>query len=185
MTSAGERAAAAEVLAKAKARTSRVRLLLDGDLEDRIDDARAAFDAAPDGDEKAALAARLVALEEEGAKAETEFVFQVSRGRWRKLIADHPPTDEQRSAGAMFNEESFVPAALSEFLVSPKLTVDDIEALNEDALDEAKFQTLWATLFKAAVGSGSRPPSEAARSLLNTRGNSKPASNSESAEASS
>lgn len=183
MVSAGERAAAAEVLAKAKARTSRVRLLLDGDLADQIADASAAFENAPEGDEKVALAERLVELEEQGTKAETEFVFQVSRGRWHKLMADHPPTDE--TPQAMFNQDTFVPAAICEFLVSPKLSLDDFEALNEEVLDEMQYQTLWTTVFKAAIGGGVIPPSEAARSLLNTRGNSKPASNSESAEASS
>lgn len=182
MPSAGERKAAADILAKAKARTARVTLCLDGELEDRLEAAREAFDAAPEDE---GLASELVSLEAEAEDASTEFVFQVARGRWRKLMADHPPTDQQKTQGAEFDVDEFPFAAMAEFLVEPVMTADELKQLNDDAFDEVKFSKLWGACLKAAVGGQSRPSSEAARLLLSTRGNSKHASNSASAGVSS
>lgn len=180
MATAGERAAAAEVLGKARARTSRVRLLLDGELSDQLDAVRSDFEAAaPESDEARATAERLVALEDEAEKEKTLFVFQVGRGRWRKLIADHPPSEEHKALGAEFDPVEFPFVAMAEFLIEPKLTVDDLRSLEEDVLDEVQFNVLWGTCLKAAVGSGARDPSLAARQLLNACGSSKPASDSE------
>lgn len=185
MATAGERRAAAEVLARAKARTARVSICLDGDLEDRLESARAAFEAAAENsDEAAVLAADLVALEDEVAEASTEFVFQVGRGRWRKLMADHPPTDEQKAQGAEFDVDEFPFAAMAEFLVEPVMSAEQLKQLDDEAFDEVKFSKLWGACLKAAVGGQSRPSSEAARRLANGRGNSKPASSSGLAAAS-
>lgn len=181
MPTAGERQAAADVLAKAKARTARVSICLDGELEDRLDEARETFDASPDDE---TLAAELVALEDEVEAASTEFVFQVGRGLWRKLIADHPPTDEQKAQGAEFDVEEFPFVAMAEFLVEPVMSVEQLKQLNDEAFDEVKFSRLWGACLKAAVGGSSRPSSEAARRLANGRGNSKPASSSGLAAAS-
>jgi hypothetical protein len=66
MVTSGERESARAVLAKAKARTARVILCLDGDIEDRIEAAREAFDGAePDSEKAVELAEALVALEDE------------------------------------------------------------------------------------------------------------------------
>lgn len=179
MATAGERAAAAEVLAKAKARTARISLCLDGELEDRLEMARSAFaEADSDSDEAAALAEALVAVEADVEKASTEFVFQVARGKWRKLKADHPPTDEQKALGAEFDTDEFPFVAMSAFLVSPVMSVDDLKALDDEVLDEVKFAQLWGTCCRAAMGVAPHPSSQAARQLLNARGNSKPPSNS-------
>jgi hypothetical protein len=95
------------------------------------------------------------------------------------MMADHPPTNEQKAQGAEFDVEVFPFEAMAAFLVEPKMSVNDLVELNDSCLDEVKFSKLWGACLRAALGGASRPPSKAARSLLSARGNSKPASSSE------
>lgn len=168
MVSAGERRAAADVLASAKAKTARVRLVLDGDLLDRqlqLNEQLAA--AEDDSDAALAVAREIVELEAEIDEAGVEFVFRgMGRGRWRKLLAEHPPTDEQKTLGAEFDVDTFPFHAMAACLVEPALTVDDLQALEEDALDEVSFGQLWAACLKACLGSGANHPSSAAARRL-------------------
>lgn len=172
MPTAGERRSAADVLAKAKAKTERVRLLLDGDLLDQHEQLSAEFEA--DG-ENVELAERIVALEAEIRDAEVEFVFKgMGRGRWRALIAEHPPTDDQKAQGAEFNVDTFPFVAMAACLDEPRMTVDELKELNDRALTEVQFSHLWTGCLKAALGTGATvPSSEAARRhLANVRPNS-------------
>lgn len=176
MVSAGERRSAADVLAKAKAKTERVRLLLDGDLLDQHEQLAAELAALGEGsDQMTELSERILALEEEMKAAEVEFVFKgIGRGRWRAMIADHPPTEEQRAQGAEFNIDTFPFVAMAACLDEPRMTIDELVELNDRALNEVQFSLLWAGCLKAALGTGAAlPSSEAARRhLANVRPNS-------------
>lgn len=179
---------AEDVLARAQARTARVRVVLDGDLLDEhavLEAELATLD--PDSAEAAALAESIVALEDRVATAEVEFVFKgMGRGRWRKLAADHPPTDEQKVRGADFDVDVFPFLAMAESIVEPALTAEDLTALNDDVWDEATYQQVWGACLRANVaGALTRPESAAARSVLqNVRLRSVQPSDSESREAS-
>jgi hypothetical protein len=178
----GERKAAAEVLANAKAKTARVKLCLDGDLLDRLAEATAAFDASPTD---RALAQAVVDLEDQVAATEVEFVFKgMGRGRWLKMHAEHPPTDEQKAHGADVDTDTFPFEAMAGSLVEPALTAEELRELNDGALDEVSFGALWGACLQANIGGRKRPPSEAARQLLSEPGRSARRSSSESAEAS-
>lgn len=181
MATAGERRAAADVLAKAKARLGRVRLLLDGDLVDQHEQMSAELGKLnAESPEAKALAARVLDLESEMQKAEIEFVFQaMGRGRWLKMMADHPPTDEQAKQGAQFDTDTFPFVAMAECLVEPEVTVEALRTLNDEVLTEGQFGSLWASCLKANIGGGSRPESLAAHAIAaNGGGKSKPRSNS-------
>jgi hypothetical protein len=188
MPSAGERQAAAEVMAKAKARIHRVSLVLDGDLLDEHERLTAALASLPDGGNSEALEDALDQLDEQIREAEVTFVFRgIGRGRWRKLLADHPPTDEDKAIGSEFNSETFPFAAMAASIVEPSLSEADLLSLNEDALAEVDFQEIWLACLIANLGSAgsTRPESRAARaSAANGRRNSPPLSGSEYPEAS-
>jgi hypothetical protein len=186
MPSDRQRVAAADVLAAAKPKTSRVRLLLDGDLFDEHATLSAALEAAAD-EEKEALAEQVLDLEQRMADTEVEFVQKgMGRGRWRKLAADHPARDEDKAAGLDFNADTFPFAALAECLVEPVMTADELVQLHDEVLDEVQFSQLWSGCLKVNMGGGlTRPESQAARAIqANGRLRSVQPSNSESAEAS-
>lgn len=163
MTTAGQRLAAADVIAKTKAKTSRVRIMLDGDLLDRHAVLSADLDTAAEED-KQRIAEEIVDVEAEMADAEVEFVQRgMGRARWRALLAAHPPSDVQKAQGIEFDPDTFPTAAIADSLIEPVMTVEQVREL-EEHLDEVQFAELWGACLKANIGSGStRPESQAAR----------------------
>lgn len=186
MGTGGEKRAAAEVLAKAKAKTSRVSLVLDGDLidqQEQLEEELSNLDES--SDEAVAVAEQIVAVEAAMKAAEQEFVFKgMGRGRWRKMLADYPPTEDQAAQGAEFDVDEFPFYAMEASLVSPAMTVDQLKELNDESLDEVQFSLLWGACLRANLGGSNRPSSEAARRILNARGSSTSVSTSGLAEAS-
>lgn len=174
MGTQGERQAAAEVLAKAKAKTARVKLCLDGDLLDehaqlseRLAEAQATDEDTNEPDRAPAIAEEIVALEQAIAEAEVEFVFRgMGRGRWRKMLADHPPTDAMKEDGAEFDVDEFPFEAMAACIVSPTLTVDQLKELNDESLDESQFSQVWNACLRVNLGGVNRPSSEAARAIV-------------------
>jgi len=184
MPTAGERRSAADVLAKAKAKTERVRLLLDGDLLDQHEQLTAESKADEGNVE---LADRLVALEAEMRDAEVEFVFKgMGRGRWRALAAEHPPSDEHKAQGDNFDSDVFPFEAMSRCLDEPRMTVEELKELHDRSLSELQYQKLWFGCLAANLGgSVTRPESRAAHATrANGRHKSAQLSESESAEVS-
>lgn len=161
--------------------------MLDSDLLDEHERLTRELDELPEGRNSEALAEQIVQLEEQIAEAEVEFVFRgLGRGRWRKLIADHPPTEEDQADGAEFDTQEFPFVAMAACLESPALTVDDLKTLNDEALSEMTFNALWAACLTANLGGGvSRPESRAAHAIrANGRHSSEPQSDSAGPEAS-
>lgn len=183
MATQGERQAAAEVLAKARAKTARVKLCLDGDLLDQhaqLSEQLAAAQAVDEQSNRPAtapkIAKQIVQLEQQIEAAEVEFVFRaVGRSRWRQLLADNPPTDEQKEQGAEFDVDTFPLLVMSESLVEPSFTVDELAHLIDEILSEADFAQIWGACLRCHLGGGSRPSSSAARAIAqSSRGRSKP-----------
>lgn len=185
MPTAGERRSAADVLAKIKAKTERVSILLDPDLVDEHAALDRRLQSASD-EQKHELAEQILELEQRIADEEVEFVFKgMGRTRWRKLLADYPPTDEQRARGAEFNTDTFPFEAMAECIVEPEMSADQLRQLN-DMLSEVQFAQLWGACLSANIGSGvTRPESLAAHVILANGGGKSPLrSVSESVEAS-
>lgn len=174
MTSDAQRRAAADVLAQARAKVARVRLCLDGDLLDEHAQLEQALATARAYDEQhneitaPEVARQVVELEERIADAEIEFVFRaMGRGRWRKLAADNPPSDDQAREGAEFDVDVFPFEAMAASLEDPEMTADELRQLHDDVLDEAQFVALWSACLRANLGGAlNRPESAAARSVL-------------------
>lgn len=168
MPTEGERQAAAAVLAKAKARTARATLVLDGDLLAEHERLTRELEVLPEGRNGESLAGEIVELEERIKDTEIEFVFRgLGRGTWRKLLADHPPTEADKQAGLDFDSGKFPVVAMAASIVSPALSIDDLRALTDETLTEVDFQMLWTCCLKANIGAGStRPESRAAHAIM-------------------
>lgn len=67
---------------------------------------------------------RTVEIEVNGEKVELTFQA-ISYKELDKLQAQHPPTQEQRIAGAAFNRATFPPALVAACSVEPKMTYAD------------------------------------------------------------
>lgn len=168
-----------------------MRLVLDGNLIDEHNQLVAELGDlidkhGPDAPAAEEAAGRVVAHEQLVEDATVEFVFQaMGRGPWRKLHADHPPTEEQAAQGAGFDTDVFPFVAMAACLVSPKLTREQLEDLNDRVLDEVLFARLWGACLDVNVGEVvNRPGSAAARSVLRSvRLRSEQPSDSESVEA--
>jgi hypothetical protein len=175
------------VFENARGKPERCRLLLDGALADEYEQLEQALVDATDEADQEILAHQVVDLEARMREAEVEFVFiGIGRGAWRRLVAKHPPSEDEKAAGAEFSIDNFPIEAMSASLVEPKLTVDELRRLNDEILTFEQYGQLWSACLRANVGSGSRPESLAARAILaNGGGKSQQPSKSESAAASS
>ena len=96
----------------------------------------------------------------------------VSRRRWRALMAEHPPTKEHRDQGADFNPETFPVAAIAACCVEPKLTPDEVQALEDDPeFSTGDFEMLWNGCLAANLGVvNDTPKSVLATAILRTNG---------------
>lgn len=189
MQTAGERAAAADVLARAKARTARCELVLDGDLVAEHEQLSVQLESvAQDSPDALLLAEQINELELRMADVTVEVVFRgMGRGRWRKLMADHPAPDDVKALGfSEWDPHEFPFAAMAVCLVEPAWTAEQLRDLVDEVLSEAQFQEIWGACLLANIGSGvSRPESRAAHAIVaNGRHRSEQPSDSESAEAS-
>lgn len=96
------------------------------------------------------------------AKSRTMMFESIGRKRWRDLIAQHPPTDEQRkSMGELgqrldHNPETFPATAIAASCVEPELTIEDARWL-VDQLPLGVVDRIWAACLSANV-TGSRDP---------------------------
>lgn len=165
---AGERLAAADVLAKVKAKEEKAAVVLDANLVDVHEDLEVELARVDESDHRRRheLAEQILAIEEQIAESTVTFVCRgIGRARWRKLQADHPLTDEERAAGRVDGDE-FMFHALAASVIEPRFTVEDFRELN-GVLNEMQWIELWAACAVSNYGPGSaRPESQAARALI-------------------
>ena len=153
--------------------TKTVEIVLDPDVaravheaEDRVDQAEARQRLNPDDEaaQNALWTAReeLDALRAEAAKGDVVVAVKfrsIGRHAYDDLIRQHPPTDEQQAeakeAGVElnFNTETFPPALVAVSLEEPKMPVEDVVAMWNNANWNAAELT---ALFNAAVEVNSR-----------------------------
>lgn len=89
---------------------------------------------------------------------------------WKELMADHPPSDDDRDKQAGYNIETFVPAALSKSCVDPELTVEDAKWITETMPDGVIGEIVKAC-FDANLEGGN--PKKAAATVAVARSRSK------------
>lgn len=107
------------------------------------------------------LAAEIVALEDEMDDARRAFTFRaVGQRRWSDLLAQHPPTKDQRKENPRLdhNPATFPVVAIAASCANPVLTEDQVR-LFEDRLDVTQWSLLWAACLDANMGAGNSPKS--------------------------
>jgi hypothetical protein len=109
--------------------------------------------------ESPALAAALQELEAEIEASEKAFVFEsIGKRRWFALLAEHPPTPEQREEGNDHNPATFPQAAMAACAIDPTMTVETAEAM-ADRLNLSQWNRLWAAVLTANLAGGEAPKS--------------------------
>lgn len=120
------------------------------------------------------LADRLVELETRLGENQVEFVFEsVGARRWADLLAEHPPTKDQRMAipNVEFNPDTFPAAVVALSACEPKLSLAQARAL-ESQLTVTEWSLLWGAALEANIGGDAVPKSILAGSIRRQSGTS-------------
>jgi hypothetical protein len=151
-----------DALAGASARVRRAKLCLDGELLaeiERLTEELSLVQLADQAENRKpqapALAQRIVELTEQAQASETEFVFQpLGRRPWRDLVAEHPPTDEQKAAGAEYNTDTLPIVAMGRSCIAPADASEESFAELEDdpTINDAQWDRLWFACWAANTG---------------------------------
>lgn len=147
-----------QILSSKKATTKTVTVLLDGPLYGKIQRVREelaqaksrtrqfAPSLADKPEEKTAeLEKELAKLEAQAKKASAEFTFKaLGRATMEKLTKKHPPTEEQKKAGAAWNPDTMAPDLLSASCIKPEMTLEQATALwNHDEFNQQDLLDLF------------------------------------------
>lgn len=140
-------------LASKKANLQRVHIAMDPEVAEAYGEAKNAFDVAkliaearPDDPKLSmALEAEKLRLAEAKAALREDAVTFTFRGIGRKsyddLVAEHPPTDEQRQKSVEltgdprnigFNTDTFPPVVIFRSMIEPEMTQEEVNALYDD-----------------------------------------------------
>lgn len=138
-----------EVLAQVVRAQRSVPICVRGDLVEKARELHEEYAAALlyDADHNEPDTAPAVAELIEAAQAEAEAatvtftVGAVPANVWRRLVAEHPPTDDDLD-GWRWNLETFPPAALAAACLDPVMDEVQADAL-ADALSDAQWEKLW------------------------------------------
>lgn len=104
-----------------------------------------------------AAAAAVVAFEAEMDAALREFRFRsIGRRAWRDLLAQHPPSKEDRLDRLDYNPLTFPVAAVAASCVSPRMSLEQATKL-EALTDLTEFGKLSAAAFEVNIGGNSNP----------------------------
>lgn len=136
-----------------------VRLCMDTDLREELEEARRALSAAEtrsrglrgEASETALANAqeRVSDLEQQVRESSVKFLFKsLGRKRMDTLVGEHPPTPEQKAQGTTerpveFNPDTFPQVLVAACIVEPELTQEDV--------DELWIDDRWSDLDLAAL----------------------------------
>lgn len=170
----------ASIKAKHSNARQSVTLCVRGDLVDeiaRLEEQMRREDEADQGLNRTAVAPQIArqiqALEEEAREAEAVFTFQgLGQGRFAKLQAQHPATDENRKALGTdeleWNPETFPPALLAASCIAPAELAGNVEEWTEihQTWSNGQVLRLWAACMAANAMGADTPKSRSASELL-------------------
>lgn len=131
------------------------------------------LDTARDG-ERLTLAKRVKALEDKANDSSETFTFEAVGGeRHELMVAEHPPTDEQKKAAPegmtpRWNVDTFPPALAAACCVEPLELRGNVAAWDEIRRTWAPGQwaRLWGACLAAQAGVVDAPKSQAASDVL-------------------
>lgn len=96
-------------------------------------------------------------LSNEIADSSFDFDFEaISRHEYQRLIDAHPPTEEHRANGLIFNADTFPQALVARCAVRPKITPAQAAQLM-DTLSESQFTKLWNAAASVNIGDDAAP----------------------------
>lgn len=111
-----------------------------------------------------------VAELEKQVQAKTRrFTFEaIGKRNWRKLMAEHPPTEDALDKRAGYNVETFVPAALAATCTDPGLTLEQADWLVNEQ-DEGVVAEIIRACFDANVEGGDEKKAAATAEVARSR----------------
>lgn len=169
-----------DLIATAQPQTEVVRVCARGELVPAHEEAVKALAEAAQADDSLAGVSPEVAAAAEAVKAiedEQEAhtlsltVTAVSRNRWANLLAQHPPTKEQRRIGHFADPASFPVAVVAECVVELEGDVSKAEKL-ADILSMAEWNKLESAALRLNGEETPHPKLAAATVILQTNGHS-------------
>jgi hypothetical protein len=113
------------------------------------------------------IAAKVMALESEMDALRRPFTFRaVGQRKWADLLAQHPPTKEQRKIDIRLdnNPDTFPVCAIAASCIDPVLTEDQVRQF-EERLDLSQWSLLWTACLEANMGTVSSPKSVVAGAI--------------------
>jgi hypothetical protein len=76
------------------------------------------------------LSFHVTVASDDGTEQQLQMVFRAcSSTRFDELQGDHPPTDKERRAGAIYNVATFAPALIAEVSHEPRLSIEQAREL--------------------------------------------------------
>lgn len=188
-----------DIIAATKPRKHVARICVRGDLVAEKEKLEAELQEAQTNDylsnsksKAPTIARKLDKLAKEADKHTYEFTFEaIGMKRWQDMIADHPPTKEQKKKAKddeqylEFNPETFPIAAISASCKDPEMDEDQVRELFE-TWNYSQWNKLLEACLQANLGDDAVGKSPVASAILRASDvKSKQASKQESQEASS
>ena len=98
--------------------------------------------------------AQIVVVDDMGEAHQVTFTFKaMSSWEWDRLVGQHPPTKDEREAGQTWNAKTMPAALIAKCLVSPTLTLQQVEAMYEDpAWAPGELTQLFNAAWRANFG---------------------------------
>lgn len=164
-----------EVVGAITAPTASVAIVVDGLLSTEYAEAQAELarlerqhrsDSLKVHEEVLAAAERVTELHKSCRDAEVTFTFEaIGAQPWRRLVGQHPPSDEQRRTGLDYDPDSFPVHAIAASLVEPAGDVAQVQVL-ADKLSSGQWDRLWRACLMLNRQDGQVGESSAASAIL-------------------
>lgn len=159
----GKKWTADKVMSARKPNSATAKILLDPDIAAELEElgsrlsrlkATSKGSMLDEEPEEIRLANAIQKLEKKAADQTVTFVFQgIGRRRWAQLLAEYPPTKEQRKEhNAQWDVDRFPPAAVAESCVEPEGMTVDLAQQMWDEWEDGQISKMWRACLQANLG---------------------------------
>lgn len=169
----------AEIMAKKKAVLKTAIIQTDGEIANEVNELRQLHTAARDADRLSnapetapRIQKQIDKLVEQSGDTLEVFTFKsIGRFSYDELVAEHPPSKDQKKDGSDFNPDTFPPALVSASCVEPEISIEDaVKIFASPEWNGAELRKLFFAALDANTETGeiplSRTESEGTLSLL-------------------